>query len=94
MSKLYWVYIMTNITNTVLYVGVTDDLERRIYEHKQKLIEGFTKKYNCTKLVYYDEFSNPTDAIAAEKKLKGLKRWKKVRLIQAKNILWKDLSLE
>jgi putative endonuclease len=92
--KQFWVYILTNKINTVLYIGITNDLERRISEHKQKLIDGFTKKYNITKLVYLEEFSNPTDAIAAEKRIKGWKRWKKVALIQSKNPLWKDLFVE
>ena len=67
----YYVYILTNKYHTVLYIGVTNSLERRIYEHKNKLIYGFTKKYNVTKLVYYEEFTNVEDAIASEKKIKG-----------------------
>lgn len=90
----YWVYILANKINTVLYIGITNNLQRRIYEHRQKLIEGFTKKYNVTKLVYFEEFSNPTDAINAEKRLKGWSRWKKVQLIQQKNKAWNDLFEE
>ncbi len=85
---------MSNKVNTVLYTGVTDALQRRVHEHKEGSIEGFTKKYNVNKLVYYEDFSNPLDAIAGEKKIKGWSRWKKVQLIQLKNPNWKDLSLE
>lgn len=91
--KSYFVYILTNISNRVLYVGVTNNLERRIYEHKNKIIEGFTKKYNLTKLVYIECFNNTEDAIAAEKKIKGWLRIKKIKLIESKNPEWKDLSL-
>lgn len=90
--KSYYVYILSNITNAVLYIGVTNNLERRIYEHKNKLIPGFTKKYNVSKLVYFEEFQEITDAIAAEKKLKGWTRIKKANLITSENPTWKDLS--
>ena len=89
--QTYWVYILANKINTVFYIGVTNNLRRRIYEHKQKLIEGFTKRYCVDKLVYFEEFTNPDDAIAAEKKLKGWNRWKKVQLIQSKNKAWNEL---
>lgn len=85
---------MTNKINTVLYIGVTNNLQRRVYEHKNKLIEGFTKKYNLNKLVYCEEFARIEDAIFTEKKMKGWSRWKKVELIQLKNINWNDLSRE
>lgn len=91
--KQYFVYIMTNIANTVLYTGITSDLIRRVYEHKNKLVEGFTKKYNLTKLVYLEEFADVNDAIAAEKKIKGWLRIKKIKLIESKNPEWRDLSL-
>lgn len=91
--KSYFVYILTNFTNKVLYVGITNDLIRRMYEHKNKLVEGFTKKYNLTKLVYFEQFSNVTDAIAAEKKIKGWLRIKKIKLIKSMNPNWDDLSL-
>lgn len=92
-KKSYWVYILTNWTNKVLYIGVTNNLSRRIYEHKQKLVEGFTKKYNLTKLVFYEEFSNIDDAIVAEKKLKGWVRSKKNDLIISKNPNWEELTV-
>jgi len=77
-----------------LYIGVTNDLERRVSEHKLEIIPGFTKKYGCKKLVYYENFSNINDAIAREKYLKGLKRIKKEDLIRSINPKWKDLSEE
>jgi len=87
-----YVYIMTNKYNTVFYTGVTNNLTRRVYEHKQKLIEGFTKKYNLVKLVYFEEFHHVEDAIASEKKIKGWKRVKKIALIKTINPEWKDLG--
>lgn len=92
-KKRYWVYILTNWNNKVLYIGVTNNLHRRIYEHKQKLVEGFTKKYNLTKLVYFEEFTNINDAIVNEKKLKGWIRSKKNKLIEINNPKWRDLSV-
>ncbi|MEK7464843.1 MAG: GIY-YIG nuclease family protein, partial [Patescibacteria group bacterium] len=76
-----YVYIMTNRRNTVLYTGVTSDLPRRVSEHKQKLVEGFTKKYNITKLVYYEAFGSIVDAIRREKQIKAGSRKKKLALI-------------
>ena len=93
MSKLYYVYIATNQRHTVLYIGITNNLNRRIYEHKNKLIKGFTNKYNIDKLVWYQEFSNPNEAIRIEKKLKGWKRNRKIDLIKSKNPEFKDLLL-
>ena len=90
--KHYYVYILTNWNNKVLYVGVTNDLLRRANEHKLKIIDGFTKKYNLNKLVYFEEFSYIKDAISAEKKIKGWLRIKKIRLIESKNPKWEDLS--
>jgi len=92
MHKQYAVYIATNKRNTVLYTGVTSDLRRRSYEHKHKLIPGFTSKYNVNKIVYYETFSSPEEAIAAEKKIKGWTRQKKIKLINSKNSEWEDLS--
>ena len=91
--KSYFVYIMTNRSKT-LYTGVTNNLERRVYEHKNKLVAGFTSKYNITKLVYYEETSDVHSALAREKQIKGWLRAKKVALIEAENLEWKDLSLE
>ncbi len=92
--KHYYVYILTNKTNRVLYIGVTGHLFKRVWEHRSKLVEGFSKKYSTTKLVYFDSFNNPSEAIAAEKKLKGWLRIKKVNLINTLNPAWKDLFEE
>lgn len=89
--KQYYVYIMTNNSRT-LYRGVTDDLVRRVYEHRNKLIEGFTRKYNITRLVYYEITSDVRAAIQREKQIKGWLRKKKIALIEAANPEWKDLS--
>ncbi len=91
MVKQYYVYMMTNKSNTVLYTGVTSDLVRRAYEHKEKLTEGFTKKYKVRKLVYYEIFLDIANAIQREKQLKGYLRRKKVQLIESLNKDWKDL---
>ena len=88
----YYVYILTNVSNKVLYIGVTNNLERRLYEHKKRLVPGFSAKYNVTKLVYLEQFSRIEDAIINEKKLKGWLRAKKIKLIESKNPTWKDLS--
>jgi len=82
---------MTNKHNTVLYTGVTNDLKRRSYEHREKLVEGFTKKYNLTKLVYYEIFRDANSAIMREKQIKGGSRAKKVVLIAGMNLQWRDL---
>lgn len=87
----YCVYIMTNRSKT-LYTGVTNNLERRVYEHKQKLIEDFTKKYNLTILVYYETTDDVRHAIHHEKQIKGWIRRKKIALIETVNPEWKDLS--
>lgn len=87
----YYVYIMTNKSKT-LYTGMTNDLLRRVYEHKHKLVEGFTKKYNITKLVFFDQTSDVNEAIALEKKIKGWTRAKKIALIESQNQNWLDLS--
>lgn len=89
--KQYFVYILTNIRNTVLYVGVTNNLVRRVYEHKNKLVKGFTGKYNLTKLVYYEIFEDAITAITREKSIKNLLRRKKEQLIISINPDWKDL---
>jgi putative endonuclease len=82
---------MTNWKNTVLYTGVTNDLIRRVYEHKEKLVEGFTKRYNLTKLVYYEIAETAEAAILREKQLKAGSRQKKVELIEVLNKTWSDL---
>jgi len=88
----YYVYIMTNKKHGVLYTGVTNDLKRRVYEHQKKLIHGFTSKYNLTKLVYFDQTTDVTAAIAREKQIKGWLRIKKIALIESMNPEWQDLS--
>ena len=87
----YYVYIMTNRSKT-LYTGVTNDLTRRVYEHKNKMIDGFTKKYNITKLVYFEETNDILSAITREKQIKGWLRSKKIALIESVNPKWEDLS--
>ena len=88
---LYYVYILTNANHTVLYTGVTNDLERRCFEHKQKKVKGFTKKYNVDKLVYYEIFDFIDLAITREKQIKGYSRAKKHSLIEEFNKEWKEL---
>jgi putative endonuclease len=87
----YYVYILTNQYNKVLYTGVTNDLARRCFEHQKKILGGFTAKYNVDKLVFYEEFDMIIDAIAREKQIKGYSRKKKIALIERFNIDWKDL---
>jgi putative endonuclease len=82
---------MTNKNNRVLYTGITNDLKRRVYEHKEKLVNGFTKKYNVSKLAYYEVFEDPENAILREKKIKAGSRQKKIDLISGMNMQWKDL---
>ena len=89
---MYYVYILTNKTDKVMYVGVTNDLKRRLYEHKNELVEGFTKKYHVHKLVYYESYSDVKDAILREKRLKGLLRIRKNELVETTNPEWIDLS--
>lgn len=92
MHKQYYTYIATNYKNTVLYTGVTNNLIRRIDEHKNGLIDGFTKKYKINKLVFYEVFNNVEDAIRAEKTIKGWIRKKKIDIIKNKNLNFSDLS--
>ncbi len=89
----YYVYILTNYSRT-LYTGVTNNLHRRVYEHKKKLIPGFTHKYNINQLVYYEETSEVREAISREKQIKGWLRAKKIALIESKNPQWLDLSAD
>jgi len=88
----YYVYLMTNWNNKVMYLGVTNNLERRVYEHRNKLIRGFTDKYNVSKLVYFEETGDVTAAIAREKEIKKWRREKKNILVNRINPDWKDLS--
>ncbi len=88
---MYYVYILTNKTNRVMYIGVTNDIARRVYEHRNHLVEGFTSKYNVTKLVYVETANDVRDAIQREKQLKGWIRAKKNALVESGNPQWKDL---
>lgn len=88
----YWIYIMSNANRNVLYIGVTNNLYRRCMEHKSGIIEGFTQKYKCHDLLYYEEFQQVEDAIAREKELKGWRRSKKDALIRSKNPMLEDLT--
>ena len=92
MYKRYYVYILANKRNGTLYVGFTDDLERRMKEHKLKELEGFTKRYDIDKLVYYEIFETSTLAFKREQRLKKWKRNWKIELIESKNLNWTDLS--
>ncbi|OGF45661.1 MAG: excinuclease ABC subunit C [Candidatus Firestonebacteria bacterium RIFOXYC2_FULL_39_67] len=91
MTKYYFVYIMTNKNNTVLYTGVTNNIIRRVYEHREGIVEGFTKKYNIKKLVYFKTFDDVGLAIDREKQIKAGSRAKKEILINSINKDWKDL---
>jgi len=93
-DKQYYIYILTNKRDTVIYTGVTNDLKRRVYEHKEKLAEGFTKKYHITKLVYYEVFEDVENAILREKQIKGGSRQKKIELVNSVNKEWQDLYEE
>lgn len=91
--KRFWVYIMTNRSRShVLYTGVTGKLTRRVFQHKNKLVPGFTSRYNLTRLVYYESFVYPDAAIAREKEIKAWRRSKKIRLIESTNPHWYDLA--
>ncbi len=90
---MYYVYIMTNKINTVVYIGVTNDIQRRLYEHKNELVDGFTKKYHLHKLVYNESYNDVKDALRREKQLKGWKRERKNALIQSVNPKWDDISV-
>lgn len=94
MDKQYYVYIMTNRTNQVLYTGVTNDLKRRVYEHKNKLYKGFTEKYHIDKLVYFEVGEDIEGAILREKEIKGGSRKKKIEMVNSFNEEWRDLYEE
>jgi len=87
----FYVYMMTGKNNTVLYTGVTRDLKKRAYEHRNKLVEGFTKRYNLIKLVYYEALSDPLEAIKREKQIKAGPRTRKIDLVNSINPSWVDL---
>jgi len=90
----FWIYILTNTHHTVLYTGFTDDLERRIFEHRNKLLPGFTNKYNCDKLVYFEEFNVPDEAKHREQQIKRYKKDWKHNLINTFNPEWRDLYFD
>lgn len=94
MTKPGYVYILTNDRKTVLYTGVTSDLKQRIFQHKNKLVEGFTKKYNCSNLVWYEQADEIESAIEREKQIKAGSRKKKEELVFLMNPEWKDLAAE
>ena len=94
MDRQYCVYILTNRHHTVLYTGITNDLRRRVYEHKSKLVEGFTKRYNVDKLVFYEVFEQLEYAIQREKQIKGGSRARKIALVNQMNPQWRDLYTE
>ena len=91
LDKQYYVYFMANKTNVALYLGVTSDLKKRVYEHKNKIVRGFTQKYDINKLVYYEIYSDPENAILREKRLKGSSRARKNKLVDSSNPGWLDL---
>jgi putative endonuclease len=91
MARQFFLYIMTNKANTVLYTGVTNNLKRRVYQHKEKRISSFTARYNVSKLVYFEIFSDPYNAIKREKQIKGGSRQKKIDLVVSMNPSWNDL---
>ena len=91
---MYYVYILSNWDDSVIYIGVTENLPRRLYEHRNGLADGFTKKYNVHKLVYYEDTTDVYSAISREKQLKNWRREKKNQLIESKNPQWRDLSLD
>ena len=88
----YYVYILSNWNNKVLYIGMTNNLQRRLYEHKNHLVKGFTDKYNVTKLVYFEATTDVYSAIEREKQLKGWTRARKLNLVAQSNPAWIDLS--
>ena len=91
MHEKFWVYIMSSRPGT-LYIGMTNNIDKRVQEHKRGLIEGFSKKYKCTRLVYYESFDDVRKAIGREKQLKGWRREKKIALIEILNPRWQDLA--
>jgi putative endonuclease len=94
MAEQYFIYILTNWNNKVIYTGVTNNWVRRIYEHRNKLIDGFTKKYNLSKLVYFEQTNDIISAINREKEIKKWRREKKNKLVESMNPFWNDLANE
>ena len=93
--NLYYIYILTNKHKNVMYIGMTNDLPRRMYEHRNHLVKNsFTERYHVTRLVYYETANNPEAAIAREKQLKGWNRNRKNKLVESKNPEWRDLYYE
>ena len=90
--KAYYVYMMANRSRVVLYTGITNSLMRRVWQHQNGEVEGFTKTYKVNRLVYYERFNHPRDAIAREKEIKGWRREKKSALVESMNPKWADLS--
>ena len=94
MKNNYFVYLITNWNNKVIYIGITNNLQRRVFEHKNKLVEGFTSRYNLNKLVYYEITTDVNSAIAREKEIKKWRREKKNKLVESLNPEWKELIEE
>jgi len=94
LNETYYIYILTNKGNRVLYTGVTRDLVNRVYQHRERQVKGFTYKYNVNKLVYFEAYNNPREAIKREKQIKASSRIKKIRLIERNNPGWEDLYTE
>lgn len=94
MKEHFYVYILSSYQNRVLYIGCTSDLQKRIWQHKEKQIEGFTKKYNVTRLVYYEVYDEAESALKRERNMKEWKREWKIKRIEAMNPEWKDLYEE
>jgi putative endonuclease len=92
MCRQYYVYILTNPRKTVLYTGVTNDLRRRVWEHQTRQVRGFTAKYHCSRLVMYEVFQDPYNAITREKQIKAGSRRRKFELIERMNPTWRDLA--
>ncbi|MDO8463147.1 MAG: GIY-YIG nuclease family protein [bacterium] len=93
-ERHYYVYILTNVKRTVLYIGITNNLIRRVWEHQEKFVRGFTERYHCTVLIYYEQYATAMDAIEREKQLKRWSRIKKLELIRATNPALRDLYPE
>ena len=93
LQKRYYIYILSTWNHKVIYVGITNDLRRRLYEHQHELVDGFTKRYHVHKLVYYESTEDPISAITREKEIKGWSRAKKNALIESKNPNWEEITI-